>query len=99
MKKIICIILCFCTLFSFVSCNQDENKDEECYISSASIIFGNRIYRNETAQQITGSDSENYLVYSNIGDEHSNIHIGCIDPLCTHEWETCAAFMYSLSEI
>ena len=99
MKKIICIILCFCTLFSFVSCNQDEYKDEECYISSASVIFGNRIYRNATAQQITGSDSENYLVYSNIGEERSDIHIGCIDPLCTHEWETCAAFMYSLSEI
>ncbi|MBQ8497981.1 MAG: hypothetical protein IJ489_11085 [Clostridia bacterium] len=89
MKKLISIILCFCTLFLLISCNQNEREEKECYISSNNLVYGNRIYQLSQVEP-----GEWYLTYINIGDESGEIHIGCIDPLCTHDRATCVAASY-----
>ena len=67
MKKLICILLCLCVLFPLASCKRDQNEEKECYLSSASVIWGSRIYRIQKAKNITGNN-QTYLVYSKVGE-------------------------------
>ena len=90
MKKLICILLCLCVLFPLASCKRDQNEEKECYLSSASVIWGSRIYRIQKAKNITGNN-QTYLVYSKVGENGKDIRIGCVDPLCTHDRNTCTA--------
>lgn len=90
MKKLICILLCPCVLFPLASCKRDQNEEKECYLSSASVIWGSRIYRIQKAKNITGNN-QTYLVYSKVGENGKDIRIGCVDPLCTHDRNTCTA--------
>ena len=90
MKKLICILLCLCVLFPLASCKRDQNEEKECYLSSASVILGSRIYRIQKAKNITGNN-QTYLVYSKAGENGKDIRIGCVDPLCTHDRNTCTA--------
>ena len=90
MKKLISILLCLCVLLPLASCKRNETEEKECYLSSSSIILGNRIYRIQKAKNITGNN-QTYLVYSNVGEDYADIRIGCVDPLCAHGRETCAS--------
>ena len=90
MKKLICILLCLCVLLPFASCKRNETEEKECYLSSSNMIWGNRIYRIQKAKNITGNN-QTYLVYSKAGENGKDIRIGCVDPLCTHDRNTCTA--------
>ena len=98
MKKLYIIFLCLCTLFSLVSCTPNKLEEKECYVSSPSLVYGDRIYQIGDAKDANGK-SRSYLTYTNIGDETGNTYIGCVDPLCTHEYQVCSAVAYGLSEI
>ena len=98
MKKLYIIFLCLCTLLSLVSCNQNKMEEKECYISSPSLIYGDRIYQINTVEKENGQTGT-YLTYQNIGNETEATHIGCIDPLCTHDYNVCTAVAYGTSEI
>ena len=98
MKKLCSLLLCLCVILLFVSCNHSGAEKKECYISSPSLVYGNRIYKIDKAENSSGNHAS-YLTYTNIEDKSGKLHIGCIDPLCTHDDSVCTAVAYGTSEI
>ena len=89
MKRIVCpplAALLFALLLLLCSCAKDEPLPE-CVMSAERVVYGNRIY---SVQSVEGKGV--FLTYTEIGDEEQTVYVGCVDPLCSHDKNECAAF-------
>ena len=84
MKKLLFTI--FAALLLLCSCSQSENL-QDCTMSAERVVWGDRIYSIQSIPEFG-----TFLAYTEIGDEEETVYVGCVDPLCSHDKNECAAF-------
>ena len=84
MKKLLFTL--FAALMLLCSCSQSENL-QDCTMSAERVVWGDRIYSIQSIPELG-----TFLAYTEIGDEEETVYVGCVDPLCSHDKNECAAF-------
>ena len=87
MKKLLLFFLIILFALPLLAACREEEPLTECVLSSKYAVTGGRIY---SVQTIPGRGA--YLTWITADGEDEEVHVACMDPLCSHDAGECRAY-------